>query len=209
VRRFQIHNGYVARLSPRLAQKSTVQPLAFLLHGYGLGNGRGGVVIQMFKGRREARGAGRMGRPKAESGKAARLVKGIILHLLGFLRCCQRTEDIGPAGKRHVRPHPGPPPAEGEWQSVPLQSQLARVADAGSGDPAYSDKAFSCWVVNSRSWRLPWGEGAGPAGSQQAGVHGGWLVNNKSGRGLHALQDASALSRANWLRSPGGGRRFI
>jgi hypothetical protein len=36
VRRFQIHKGYAARLTPRLTQKSTAQPLAFLLHGYGL-----------------------------------------------------------------------------------------------------------------------------------------------------------------------------
>jgi hypothetical protein len=36
VRRFQIHKGYAARLTPRLTQKSTAQPLTFLLHGYGL-----------------------------------------------------------------------------------------------------------------------------------------------------------------------------
>jgi hypothetical protein len=34
-RRFQIHEGYATRLTPRLAQKSTAQPLAFLLHGDG------------------------------------------------------------------------------------------------------------------------------------------------------------------------------
>jgi len=37
VRRFQIHKGYATRRTPRLAQKSTAQPLAFLSHGYGLG----------------------------------------------------------------------------------------------------------------------------------------------------------------------------
>jgi len=36
VRRCQIHKGYATRLTPRLTQKSTAQPLAFLLHGYGL-----------------------------------------------------------------------------------------------------------------------------------------------------------------------------
>jgi hypothetical protein len=35
VKRFQIHKGYAARFTPRLTQKSTAQPLAFLLHGYG------------------------------------------------------------------------------------------------------------------------------------------------------------------------------
>jgi hypothetical protein len=35
---FQIHEGYAARLTPRLTQKSTAQPLAFLLHSYGLGD---------------------------------------------------------------------------------------------------------------------------------------------------------------------------
>jgi hypothetical protein len=36
VRRFQIHKGYAARRTPRLAQKSTAQPLAFPPHGFGL-----------------------------------------------------------------------------------------------------------------------------------------------------------------------------
>jgi hypothetical protein len=36
VKRFQIHKGYAARFTPRLTQKSTAQPLALLLHGYGL-----------------------------------------------------------------------------------------------------------------------------------------------------------------------------
>jgi hypothetical protein len=35
VKRFQIHKGYAARFTPRLTQKSTAQPLALLLHGYG------------------------------------------------------------------------------------------------------------------------------------------------------------------------------
>jgi hypothetical protein len=35
VKRCQIHKGYAARFTPRLTQKSTAQPLAFLLHGYG------------------------------------------------------------------------------------------------------------------------------------------------------------------------------
>jgi len=37
MRRYQIHKGYATRLTPRLTQKSTVQPLAFRLHGSSLG----------------------------------------------------------------------------------------------------------------------------------------------------------------------------
>ncbi len=39
MKRFQIHKGYAARFTPRLTQKSTAQPLAFLLHGHGSGCG--------------------------------------------------------------------------------------------------------------------------------------------------------------------------
>jgi hypothetical protein len=36
LKRCQIHEGYAARFNPCLTQKSTAQPLAFLLPGYGL-----------------------------------------------------------------------------------------------------------------------------------------------------------------------------
>jgi len=67
MRRYQIHEGYAARLTPRLAQKSAAQPLAFLLHGSGLRcsrkdkwDGQAGCqpAIQPIGNRRYQAGAG-------------------------------------------------------------------------------------------------------------------------------------------------------
>ena len=111
-------------------------------------------------------------------GGAGRVVCSCSGEALAEGRCGQRTEDIGPGGKRHVRPHPGPLPQErgnippthnkstipvAGWFQVHGQGGSLSVfpqclcqgqADAGSGDPAYK-AALALRSLSNASGRRP------------------------------------------------------